>query len=425
MNVPARRDERQPVPVDDLMKPIISLDQAMRVSDVLARSELVPVSLANKPANVFHVIMTGQQLGLHWTEAVRVIFSPGRGQIGLRAQFLLHQVRKAGHRYVITPDENQCTVKITRGDTEEVFESTFTIEDAVHGGLVSRKPDGSLVALSREGKPLPWMQWDKRLLRWRAVTDVVSFAVPEAGLGFQIDDGTPEPAQPVELRPETPALPVSAGQAATGGQAGQVKQRLQDLDEQVAQRRDALRDALTEQERLAMASEAVEASDRIREQEIARPEGGDSGEIARPGPDPHMGGIPADEPAEDAAPPQDVETPPADVDEAVGEPTEAELRRDRAVLAGLFTDCGYDPRRYRSNVLHACSSFARRQIKGVRDLEPGELYALTDALREILARTDELAPVTRLADEVDKWVEEWRAEDPAGLGAYEEAVQHG
>src|SRR6266516_7526150 len=157
------------------MAPLLNLDQAMRVSKVMSLSYIVPWSLYDKPSNVFHVIMSGQALKLHWTEAVRVIFSPGPGQIGLRAQFLLHQVRQAGHRYTIEPGEDSCTVTIKRGDTEEVFASTFTIEDAIQGGLVTRKPDGKLIAMSQSGKPLPWMQWDKKMLRWRAVTDVVSF----------------------------------------------------------------------------------------------------------------------------------------------------------------------------------------------------------------------------------------------------------
>src|ERR1700691_2477392 len=94
--VPAR-DAGQPARSSvavDLSKPLTDLGQALQLADTLSRSELVPRALAGKPASVFHVLMTGQALGLHWTESVRVIYSAGPGQIGLKGGFLLSQLRK-------------------------------------------------------------------------------------------------------------------------------------------------------------------------------------------------------------------------------------------------------------------------------------------------------------------------------------------
>jgi hypothetical protein len=213
----------------DLMKPLADLDEAMRVADVLSASTLVPRALQGKPANVLHVILTGQSLGLHWTESIRVIYSPGDGQIGMRGSFLLSRLRQAGHTYreKYTEDGTACTFYLTRGDTKEEFESTFSIEDAVQGGLLKRTSDGKLVALSRDGKPLPWMSWTRRMLRWRAVSDCVGFAAPEVSLGFEIEGAEPaaEAKAEVQLKPDE-VKPVQP--AATGGSGG-----LRDLDQRV------------------------------------------------------------------------------------------------------------------------------------------------------------------------------------------------
>jgi hypothetical protein len=421
VNSPARREQNQsaPVQVNDLMKPLLNLDEAMRVSEVLSLSDMVPRSLYGKPTNVFHVIMTGQALGLHWTEAIRVIFSPGPGQIGMRAQFLLHQVRKAGHRYTIEPGEGSCTVTIKRGDTDEPpFSSTFTIDDAIQGGLVQRKPDGKLVALSQSGKPLPWMQWDKKMLRWRAVTDVVSFAVPEAGLGFEVDGGGgPEPQQPVELHPQTPAPPEpgdgkaapSDGQAAQAESASQ-RRRLATMDEQM--REGVERD---------LADHGIEP-DLVGE----IPESGGESAVQVTKVDPHVGGIsesggesaPSATPEAEAVAPEQNLSPP--VDEPGDSPVDTAVKATTKDLAGWFREFGYDPKQYRSRVLNACSVYARRRITGVRDLKLFEVADLCSELSALWDRseTSELAPVSMLAEEIAAWQDSWEREDPDGYTLY-------
>ncbi len=420
MNTPqgevARRAPAQPVPVDDLMSPLLNLDQAMRVSEVVCRSDMVPRSLYGKAPNTFHVIMTGQALGLHWTEAVRVIFSPGPGQIGMRAQFLLHQVRKAGHRYTIEPLPDACKVTIKRGDTEEVFESTFTIDDAIQGGLVKRNADGKLVALSREGKPLPWMQWDKKMLRWRAVTDCVSFAVPEAGLGFEIDGGTPEPPQPVELRPEGPAPPApDGGKAAPSDSQAAQAERLRALDEHTR-----LSQEIGEAEPFTVTKEQAEAlataAETRADPQMGKPENQPSEETVGPT------AMPATPQGGEAGPSTQVTEansptagPPPD------EPKSAADRAKQKQLSEWFTTMGYDPRRYRPQVLHACSVFCQRPVTGVTHMRASEVMELCDTLSVLHRRQDELAPVSRLADQVDVWAQRWRETDPDGYTAYEES----
>ena len=103
------------------------------------------------------------------------------------------------------------------------------------------------------------------------------------------------------------------------------------------------------------------------------------------------------------------------------EPVDAASKAKTVVLSEWFTMCGYDPKQYRAQVLHTCSVYVRRRITGVVGLSATEVMHLTNELSGIFRRTDELAPVSRLADEVDKWQNAWRHADPEGFAAYEES----
>lgn len=388
-NVPAVREQRVAV---DLSKPLADLDQALRLADALSQSDLVPRALYGKPANVLHVLMTGQQMGLHWAESIRVIYSPGQGQIGLRGQFLLSRVRQAGHRYTITDGDGECTFKLTRGDTGEEFESTFTIEDAIQGGLATRKSDGTIVALSRDGKPLPWQSWTRRMLRWRAVSDCVGFGAPECLLGFEVEGAeAPADAQPeVVLQPQSSAPPApDAREAAPGdGQAAQAQQ-LSELDRRM-------------QENLAAVEEA----------EVVEPEGPADDSPAPATGDGGTAPPPAGEWGPETAPPMDRDLP---------EPGQsAAAQAQTQVLAERFTTLGWNPKDYRADVLKACSMFAGRRIGGVRDLTGAEVLKLTAALAAVQRKTkDETHYPVALAEQVEVWREKWAETDPAGYAEYE------
>jgi hypothetical protein len=360
-NLPARRDDDAPVKVD-LSKPLADMDEAMRLADQLSRSDLVPNSLRGRPANILHVLMAGQTLGLDWPTSLRVIFSPGPGQIGLRGQFLLAKLREAGHDYEWKEEEDACTFIVHRDFRDEkpgrTYEATFTLEDAIAAGLAQRKPDGTVVALSRDGKPLPWQAYRKNMLFWRAVALCINRAAPEVGLGFEIQgaEGPREPEPEIQLSPQSPAPP-AAGEAAPGGGAAQA---------------DAAR------ERLAALNR-------------------------------DMGGA---EPEELPA----VIPPPA-------RPRQAErskVVRLEAQLATQFTELGWDPgTEHRADILRACSLFARRPVLTVRDLTEDEMDLLGTELNSIIDREPAEAYEVILAERAEAWREKWRDSDDEGLDLYE------
>jgi hypothetical protein len=403
VNVPA---VREPVAVN-LGRPITDLDQAMRAADMLSRSDLLPRALRGNAPNTLLVMLTGQELELSLTQAFRTIYVPSGGQPQLRGVLVLALLRRKNHTYRFEETDDSCTFTVVRGDTGEEYSASFTIEDAITAKLAKRNANGDVVALSDNGKELPWMLYRRDLLMWRAVARGALRGAPEVMLGFEIQGGSPpEPQEPVELRPENPAPPEpAAGQAApSGGQAAQAEQ-LRQLDEQIAQGRGTHpSDVITEEERLAVLG----------------------GETGRPEGDPYVGGIPesggesapsaidpdmADDLAAETAPP---------VDEPGDSPVDAAGKAKTKVLAEWFTKFGYDPKLYRANVLRACSVYTRRNIAGVRDLKASEVMELCNELAALwrVSKTSELAPVSMLADQVNEWAQAWESEDPTGYTLY-------
>ncbi len=395
-NLPAQREPKIQV---NLGGPILDLDQLMRAADIFSRSDLLPKALRGNAPNTLLVMLTGQELGLSLTQAFRTIYMPSGGQPQLRGVLVLAKLRQAGHTYRFEETDDSCTFTVIRGDTQEEYTGTFTTEDAITAKLAKRAADGNVVALSDNNKELPWMLYRHDMLQWRAVARGALRGAPEVLLGFEIAGAVPpEPQEDIKLQPQSPAPPEPAGEAAPGSQAAQAAQ-LRELDE------------------------------RMRGPES-----------------PDMGGNPANVVDPDMAEDLEAETtlPAAGAAEAPTAPSasappavdnrlsaedidatepDASAKAKKVVLSEWFTTLGYDPAIYRAEVLRACSVYTRRRIKGTRDLRAAEVMSLTNELSAIFRRDDELAPVTRLAEQVDAWEQKWEHTDPDGYATYIKEIQ--
>lgn len=381
----------------DLSKPITDLDEAIRLSEALSKSELVPYALKGRSANIFHVIMTGQSLGLHWSEAIRVIYSPGQGQIGMRGSFLLAQLRKAGHSYKeeYSEDGTACTFTLTRGDTQESHSATFTIQDALQAGLAQEK-DGKIIALSRDGKPLPWQNYTRRMLRWRAVSDCVGFFAPEVMLGFEVEGTTdPEPQAEVQLQPastaDKPASPLLQGAAEsdqpatvvvpppTPAEARATEAQLRQLDERMRQQGQEPHFTQQAVDQAVAWAEEQQATERDH----------------RP-----------------ASMLQPVDT------EMLGVEDGAEVTPTIKALADQFAKLGWSPQEHRADMLHACSVYARRPIPRAQHLRKNEIVGLLTELYRVERSNPEAAHPVALADKVESWRQDWLASDTEAHDRY-------
>jgi hypothetical protein len=217
--------------------------QAWAIAQVLAQSSMVPGALRGSPQNCLVTMMLGQELGLTWTQATRGIYVLPNGTPGLRGQLLLALIRKAGHRVKFERGDDWCKCIITRGDEKHEVEyvGEFNLEDAKMARLVTVK-DGKLLARSQSGNPLPWEQYRRDMLQWRAVARAAGIGAPEVIYGFDIAgigdaEGPAAPSGPAPAQPPTYPGPDSGQPAPYQGAyraevVDNVKDQLSGLDAQ-------------------------------------------------------------------------------------------------------------------------------------------------------------------------------------------------
>lgn len=188
-----------------------SLADALELCDVIAQTDLVPRALQGRPANILLVWMMGEEIGLSLAQAVREIYCPPGGMPQMRGRLLLARLRDARHDYWWEDGGEgagaYCEFTLIRSDTKREYKARFSVADAIAAGLVTQKENGQIVALSREGRPLPWMSYRQDMLFWRAVARAVNRAAPEVAMGFDVMEA-PAP------------LPDDASQAPAAGPLG-------------------------------------------------------------------------------------------------------------------------------------------------------------------------------------------------------------
>lgn len=179
-----------------------TFDEAWRMAQVYAASDLVPKDYRGKPANVIVAIQKGAELGLKPLQALDGI-AVINGRAGVWGDLLWALVR--GSRAIAqigeTFDEASwtavCTIKRKDG---EVIVGKFTKADAEKAGL-----------WNKEG---PWRSYPKRMLQMRARAFAARDAVPEALKGLAVLDEfvgmDPEPAPQVNKEAATSSEPRGA-----------------------------------------------------------------------------------------------------------------------------------------------------------------------------------------------------------------------
>lgn len=179
--------------------PLNGLDEAFRLSKNLALSAVLPDALRGKPSDVLAIVLYGQELGLAPMQSIQGIYVV-KGKPQLSAQLWTALARREGHKVRWGEcDDRSATVTIVRSDDpQHPHTETFTLDDAVTAGLCTIK-DGKPYARSQNGKPTPWENYTRTMLRNRAISNAGKLQCPEVALGFAIEgdydyvDTTPEP----------------------------------------------------------------------------------------------------------------------------------------------------------------------------------------------------------------------------------------
>lgn len=151
-----------------------SLDEAFRVAHAIAASGLAPKGL-DRPEQVMVAIMAGAELGLAPFQALQS-FAIVNNRPTLWGDGLMAVARAQGIRAAETlqgeGDAMVATCAVTRPDTGEQIERTFSVADAKKANLWN--------------KPGPWQQYPRRMLQMRARAWALRDGCADMLRGFQV-----------------------------------------------------------------------------------------------------------------------------------------------------------------------------------------------------------------------------------------------
>lgn len=117
--------------------PASDLDAMIRVSQMLAKSSLVPGAYRGKPENVLLAALAGQPFGWDPTMSMRS-FHIIDGTPSLKPEIMLALVRRSGHSVSGDTSPTGATITGKRRDTGDEMTVTFTLEDAKRAGLANK-----------------------------------------------------------------------------------------------------------------------------------------------------------------------------------------------------------------------------------------------------------------------------------------------
>lgn len=181
-----------------------NLDDAWRVSELVAKSGILPDALRGKPHDLLVTIMTGAELGLSPMQSIRSIsVVKGKGYLdALLKVALVKQSPECEYFRLVKSDATVATFTTKRrGEGETTL--SFTIAEAKAAQLGGRSDDN-------------WAKYPALMLRRRASSQLADEVYPDVVRGIAADDELP-PERELNAKPATyapPAPPAKNGKAA-------------------------------------------------------------------------------------------------------------------------------------------------------------------------------------------------------------------
>ncbi len=165
-----------------------NIPQAMELSKTLSVSNLLPVALRGKPADVLIILMTGRELGLQVMQSLRGL-NVIEGRVAMSADMMVAlAVRKRDvceFFRMIESTDKRATYEAKRVGSEPV-KISFTIEEAQRAGLTGKNN---------------WKNYPPAMLRARAASALARVVFPDMFLGIYDPD---EIDTPFEKNAEAP-----------------------------------------------------------------------------------------------------------------------------------------------------------------------------------------------------------------------------
>lgn len=159
-----------------LTKPTYSLapqsfEEALKFSELVARSDLAPKDYKGKPGNVLIAVQMGAEIGLSPMQSLsNIAVINGRASVWGDAMLAVCSAHSAFEDINETDDGTTATCVVTRKGRTPITR-TFSMEDARTAGLANK-----------EG---PWRQYPKRMRQMRARAFALRDAFPDALRGLQ------------------------------------------------------------------------------------------------------------------------------------------------------------------------------------------------------------------------------------------------
>lgn len=177
-----------------------TFEEAMRFSQMLAKSTMVPKDFQNRPENVLVAVQWGRELGLGPLQALQNI-AVINGRPSVWGDAMLALVRGSGLcEYIRETVEGEgdamlATCRTKRRDDPHEVVSTFSAADAKAAGLW--------------GKQGPWQQYRSRMLKLRARGFALRDAYPDVLRGvISAEEARDMPAEAPHAGPTIDAAPV-------------------------------------------------------------------------------------------------------------------------------------------------------------------------------------------------------------------------
>jgi hypothetical protein len=133
-----------------------TFEEAWRIAETFAQTDIVPKSFQNKPGNIFVVMGYADQMGISYLPALQGI-QVINGIPAMYGDLMLAVVRGSGQLEYIREtlqDEGRTAVCTVKRKGEDEHRQTFSMDDAKRANLL--------------GKAGPWQQYPKRMLQMRA-----------------------------------------------------------------------------------------------------------------------------------------------------------------------------------------------------------------------------------------------------------------
>lgn len=174
----------------------VTLDEAMRFSDMLAKSSMVPKAYQGKPEDVLVAVQWGKELGLAPLQALQNIACiNGKPSVYGDAAMALVQASPVceGIEEHIEGEgtANPVAVCIAHRKNRTPVKATFSVEDAKRAGLW--------------GKQGPWQAYPKRMLQMRARGFALRDAFPDVLKGLiTAEEAADYPSEVKDITPKAP-----------------------------------------------------------------------------------------------------------------------------------------------------------------------------------------------------------------------------